>query len=70
MNFHRYKTKSALSFCDTKGFMQSCSQISYSSLYLGLAGLTYFQPMFHLRRNHLIDLRQRNVQKHMWKSGI
>ena len=58
MNFWRFKTKSVISFCDGKGFMQSCSQISYSSLYLGLARLPYFQPMFHLWRNHLIDLHQ------------
>ena len=38
--------------------MQSCSQISYSSLYLGLARLPYFQAMFHLWRNNLIDLHQ------------
>ena len=63
MNFHEFRTKSTLS-CNAKGFIQSCSQTSYSPLYIGPVRLTYFQPMFHLWRNHLIDLHQRNVQKH------
>ena len=63
-NFHGFRTKSALSCCDAKGFIQSCSQTSYSPLYIGPVRLTYFQLMFHLWRNHLIDLHQRNMQKH------
>ena len=70
MNFQAFRTKSALDSYDAKHFMQSCFQISYSPLYLGPAGLKYFQPMFHLWRNPLIDLYQWNLQKQMWKSGI
>ena len=70
MNFQGFRTKSALGCYDAKRFMQSCFQVSYSPLYLGPGGLKYFQPMFHLWRNHLIDLYQRNLQKHMWKSVI
>ena len=66
INFHRFITKSALSYCIAKGFIQSCSQTSYSLLYIGPVRLTYFQPMFHLWRNHLIDLHQRNVQEHTY----
>ena len=70
INFQGFKTKSAIGCYDTKRFMQSCFQISYSPLYLGPPGLKYFQPIFHLWRNHLIDFYRRNLQKHMWKSGI
>ena len=64
MNFNKFRTKSALNCFNAKDFIQSCSQTSYSPLYIGSVKSTYFQLMFHLWRNRLIDLRQRNVQKH------
>ena len=70
VNFQGFRAKSALGCYHAKHFMQSCFQISYSPLYLRPAGLKYFQPMFHIWRNPLADLYQRNLQKHMWKSCI
>ena len=64
MNFGGFRTKSVLSCCDAKGFIQSSSQTSYSPLSIGPVRLTYFQSMFYLWWNYLINLHQRNMQKH------